>query len=333
MKRRPLGINGPAVSEIGFGAWALGGQWGGQDDAQSVAALHRALDLGINLIDTAQGYGDGRSERVIAQVLQERKVSQPSESVFVASKTPPAEGPWPPSPYCRWQDRYSAAYLRHNVHERLRNLGVDRLDLLQLHTWTRAWNDDPQPLLVLRQLRDEGKINLIGVSTPEQDQNCVIDLMRSGLVDVVQVIFNLFEQEPLAQLFPVAAETGTGVIVRVALDEGALTGKYPADHVFPESDFRHRYFEGDRLERTMTRVKAIQDDLERHGLNQTCSLADLALQFALHPTAVSSVIAGIRNPTQAEQNSRVSDLPPLSESLLRDLRRHNWHRGVWYSGK
>ncbi len=127
-------------------AWrlALGGQWGGQDDAQSVAALHRALDLGVNLIDTAQGYGDGRSERVIAQVLQERKQTHPGENIFVATKTPPAEGPWPPSPYCRWQDRYSAAYLRHNVHERLRNLGVERLDLLQLHTWTRAWNDDPQ---------------------------------------------------------------------------------------------------------------------------------------------------------------------------------------------
>ena len=328
MKQRQLGTNGPLVSEIGFGGWALGGQWGGQDDHDSAKALHAALDAGVNLIDTAQGYGDGRSERVIASVLKDR-----SEELFVATKTPPADGPWPPSPYCRWQDRYGAAYLRQNVNERLKNLGVERLDLLQLHTWTRAWNDDPQPLLVLRQLRDQGKINLIGVSTPEQDQNCVIDLMRSGLVDVVQIIFNLFDQEAAAQILPVAAETGTGVIVRVALDEGSLTGKYSATHTFPEDDFRHRYFAGDRLSRTVDRVAAIREDVNRYGLAEQYSLADVALKFALSPPAVSTVIAGIRNIEQAKQNARVSDLPELPNALLSDLQRHRWLRGVWYSGK
>ncbi len=328
MKTRPLGVHGPAVSEIGFGAWALGGQWGGQNDADSVAALHAALDAGVNFIDTAQGYGDGRSERVVAQVLRDR-----SEGVFVATKTPPADGPWPPSPYCRWQDRYNAAYLRQNVNERLKNLGVERIDLLQLHSWTRAWNDDPQPLLILRQLRDEGKINLIGVSTPEQDQDCVVDLMRSGLVDVVQIIFNIFDQEPAAQILPVAAETGTGVIVRVAMDEGALTGKYSPDHLFPANDFRSHYFAGDRLARTLNRVAAIREDVARFGLLDRFSMADVALKFALSPAAVSTVIAGIRNVEQAQKNTRVSDLADLPEPLLRDLRRHNWLRGVWYSGK
>ncbi|MGV3484935.1 MAG: aldo/keto reductase [Planctomycetaceae bacterium] len=328
MKKRSLSIHGPAVSEIGFGAWALGGQWGGQDDGDSIAALHAALDAGINLIDTAQGYGDGRSERVVAQVVRER-----GKEVMVATKTPPAEGPWPPSPYCRWQDRYGAAYLRQNVNERLQNLGVERIDLLQLHTWTRAWNDDPQPLLTLRQLRDEGKINLIGVSTPEQDQNCVIDLMRSGLVDVVQIIFNIFDQEAAAQILPVAAETGTGVLVRVAMDEGSLTGKYTPDFVFPPTDFRHRYFQGDRMARTMKRVDAIRSDIARYGLQADYSLADIALKFALSSAAVSSVIAGIRNVDQARKNARVSALPDLPEPLLHDLRQHQWLRGVWYSGK
>ena len=328
MKTRPLGSHGPAVSEIGFGAWALGGQWGAQDDAESISALHAALDAGVNFIDTAQGYGDGRSERVIAQVLKDRP-----DTVFVATKTPPADGPWPPSPYCRWQDRYNATYLRQNVNDRLKNLGVEQIGLLQLHTWTRAWNDDPQPLLILRQLRDEGKINLIGVSTPEQDQDCVVDLMRSGLVDVIQIIFNIFDQQPAAQILPVAAETGTGVIVRVAMDEGALTGKYAADFSFPQNDFRSQYFAGDRLARTMKRVAAIREDVARYGLEDQYSLADIALKFALSPTAVSTVIAGIRNVDQAEKNSRVSELPNLPEPLLRDLRRHNWLRGVWYSGK
>ncbi|TWT80708.1 General stress protein 69 [Planctomycetes bacterium CA13] len=328
MHTRQLSTAGPQISEIGFGAWAIGGGWGKQEDAESMRALNMAIDRGVNFIDTAQGYGDGHSEQIIGEVLKNR-----SESIFVATKTAPAEGPWPPSPYCRWQDRYSAAYLRANVNERLNNLGVDRLDLLQLHTWTRAWNDDPQPLMVLHRLRDEGKINLIGVSTPEQDQDCVIQLMRNGLVDVVQVIFNLFNQEAAAQILPVAAETGTGVIVRVSLDEGALTGKYTADHVFPEDDFRHRYFEGDRMRRTTERVEAIRQDIESFGLSEDYTMADVALKFALARPEVSTVIAGMRNVKQVEQNTRTSQLRDLPSEMVTHLHRHNWQRGVWYSGK
>ncbi|MGB7323382.1 MAG: aldo/keto reductase [Rubripirellula sp.] len=328
MHTRSLGGHGPAVSEIGFGAWAIGGGWGDQNDETSLSALNRAIDRGVNFIDTAAGYGDGHSERLIAKALKNR-----SESVVVATKTPPADGPWPPSPYCRWQDRYSAAYLRDNVHQRLTNLGTDRIDLLQLHTWTRAWNDDPQPLLVLRQMREEGKIGLIGVSTPEQDQSCVIQLMRDGLVDVVQVIFNLFEQEPAAQILPVAAETGTGVIVRVSLDEGALAGKYSGDHTFPDEDFRQQYFQGDRMQRTVDRVEQIRADLKAFGLQDQYSPADVALKFVLARPEVSTVIAGMRSVAQVDQNTRTSQLKDLPDDLLVQLRRHQWHRGVWYSGK
>ena len=328
MKTRPLSSHGPQVSEIGFGAWALGGQWGGQDDADSIAALNAAIDQGINFIDTAAAYGDRRSGRIIAQVLKNR-----SDEMLVATKTPPDSGPWPPSPYCRWQDRYSAAYLRDNVHSRLKNLGVERIDLLQLHTWTRAWNDDPQPLMVLRQLRDEGKVGLIGVSTPEQDQSCVIELMRDGLVDVVQIIYNLFDQEAVAQILPVAEETGTGVIVRVALDEGALTGKYKPDHTFPEDDFRHRYFEGDRMQRTVARVEEIRKDLASSEVANQYSMADVALKFVLARPEVSTVIVGMRSASQVGMIAPVSELPDMPGTLLRQLRRHNWLRGVWYSGK
>ncbi len=328
MQTRALSSGGPRVSEIGFGGWAIGGQWGAQDDTDSVAALHAAIDDGVNLIDTAAGYGDGHGERIVGKVIKDR-----SEQIVIATKTPPDVGPWPPSPYCRWQDRYSAAYLRDNVEQRLRNLGTERIDLLQLHTWTRAWNDDPQPLLVLRQLRDEGKIGLIGLSTPEQDQDCVVQLMRDGLVDVVQVIFNLFQQEPAAQLLPVAAETGTGVIVRVALEEGLLTGKYPASHIFPKNDFRSHYFAGDRMQRTSERVEQIRADIEQFGLSEQYSLADVALKFVLARSEVSTVIVGMRNVRQVEQNTRTGDLRDLPEPLLEQLRRHNWRRGVWYSGK
>ncbi|QDV11571.1 General stress protein 69 [Rosistilla oblonga] len=327
MQYRQLGHLGPRVSEIGFGGWALGGQWGAQDDADSIAALNRAIDLGVNFIDTAAGYGDGRSERLIAEVAKQR-----SEQLFIATKTPPADGPWPPSPYCAWQDRYSANYLRENIEQRLRNLQVERIDLLQLHTWTRAWNDDPQPLLVLRKLREEGKIGMIGISTPEQDQNCVIQLMRDGLVDCVQVIFNLFDQEPAAQLLPVAEETGTGVIVRVALDEGMLAGKFTAEHRFADDDFRQQYFAGDRLPRSVDRVAEIANDMHRFGL-QDYSVADLAIKFALSASGVGSVITGIRSAEQAELNAAVSDKLAVPDTLLHLLRRHNWRRGVWYAGK
>ena len=328
MKYRTLGRSSLEVSEIGFGGWALGGGWGTQEDADSAAALHRAIDLGLNFIDTAEGYGSGRSERVIGQVVKER-----SERIYVATKTPPREGPWPPSPYCLAADRYPEDYLRANVEERLKNLGTDCLDLLQLHTWTRAWNRDPRPLEVLRKLREEGKIRRIGISTPEQDQNCVVDLMRRGYLDVVQVIYNLFEQEPAAEILPVAKETGTGVIVRVVFDEGILTGKYRRGHRFPENDFRSKYFEGDRLDRAVDRVEQVRADIAEAGLDRDYGLADVALKFALAQTAVSTVIPGMRNPQQVEWNLRASEKPDLPEQLLLKLRRHHWLRGVWYSGK
>jgi len=325
---RKLGNSGWDVSEIGFGGWALGGQWGGQDDNDSVAALNKAIDLGLNFVDTAEGYGDGHSEQVIAKVLRRR-----SERVYVATKTPPKPGPWPPTPYCTAEARYPEPYLRADVEQWLKNLGIDCLDVLQLHSWSRAFNRDPAPLQILQRLREEGKLRLIGISTPEQDQNCVIDLMRRGYLDVVQIIYNLFEQEPAAELLPAAQESGTGVIVRVVFDEGVLTGKYSRVHRFPDSDFRSRYFAGDRLERAVQRVEQIRADVVEAGLAEEYSLAEVALKFALAHPAVGTVIPGIRNARQAELNASVSGKPDLPDALLTELRRHNWLRGVWYSGK
>lgn len=329
MKLRPLGKTGLDVSEIGFGAWAIGGSWGPQSESDSITALGRALDLGVNLIDTAAGYGNGRSERTIARVLRDRAAAGSQARVIVATKTPPVPGAWPPSPYCRAEERYPEAYLRTNVEERLQSLATERLDILQLHTWTRAWNRDPRPLAVLRQLQAEGKIGLVGVSTPEHDQNCVIDLMRGGWVDVVQVIYNLFEQEPAAELLPVAQECGVGIIVRVPFDEGALTGKFTEQTTFPEDDFRRHYFAGDRLHRTVRRAELIREDLRGTGL----TLPQAALKFTLAHPAVSTVIPGMRNAVQAALNCAVSDGPDLAPDVLARLHRHNWRRGFWYGGK
>jgi aryl-alcohol dehydrogenase-like predicted oxidoreductase len=329
MKTRPFGKYEFNCSEIGFGAWAIGGSWGAQADTDSIAALNRALDLGCNFIDTAAGYGNGRSEKLIAQVLRERSAAGKTNKVFVATKTPPSPGIWPPSPYCKAEERYSEAYLRENIAQRCASLGTERLDLLQLHTWTRAWNRNPTPFKLLREMQREGKIGLIGVSTPEQDQNSVIDLIRGGWIDSVQVIYNLFEQEPAAELLDVAMEHGVGVIVRVVFDEGVLTGKFTADTQFPSDDFRSSYFAGDRLGRAIQRTEAIREDIASTGL----SMAQAALKFVLAHPAVSTVIPGIRNPAQAEANCGTSDLPDLAPELLKKLRHHNWRRAFWYGGK
>lgn len=323
MKYRAFGKTGFETSEIGFGGWAIGGSWGPQNDKDSVAALHRALDMGVNFIDTAEGYGEGRSERVIGQVLKERK-----EEIFVATKTAPAPGDWPPSYFENWEARYSEAHLRKNVEERLRNLGTDSIDLLQLHTWTRAWNRDPQPFAILRKLQQEGKIRHIGISTPEHDQNSVIDLIRGGWIDSVQLIYNIFEQEPAADLLPIAQDHGVAVIVRVALDEGSLTGKFTADHTFAEDDFRRNFFAGNRLERTVQRVEKIKDDFKDSGY----TMPQLALKFALSHPAVSNVIPGIRNVGQAEANCAVSDLADLNPEQIKRLQKHQWRRAFWYGG-
>ena len=329
MRYRPFGRPGFSCSEIGFGAWAIGGSWGAQADDDSLTALHRALDLGVNFIDTAAGYGDGRSERLIARALAERAAAGKKERVYIATKTPPAPGPWPPSPYCRAEERYSESYLRGNLEERLRNLGTAQIDLLQLHTWTRAWNRDPSPLKILRQFQREGRVGQIGVSTPEHDQNCVIELMRSGWVDAVQVIYNLFQQEPAAELLDVARECAVAVIVRVVFDEGALTGKFTPETRFRPDDFRSQYFAGDRLARTIARVEEIRKDLTGTGY----TLAQAALKFALAHPAVTTVIPGIRSVAQADANCAISNLPPLPADLLISLRRHNWRRSNWYGGK
>jgi aryl-alcohol dehydrogenase-like predicted oxidoreductase len=330
MQYRTFGRLGWKVSSIGFGAWAIGGSWGPQSEDDSVKALHTALDLGCNFIDTAQVYGDGRSERIIAQVLAERRSSRPSERVYVATKIPPSPGgDWPPSPYDSIEDRFSEKYLRERLERSLRDLKVDCLDLVQLHTWTRAWNAGPAAVDVLRKFQREGKLLGIGISTPEHDQNSLVELMRSGWLDAVQVIYNIFDQEPQAEFFPVAHDNEVGVIVRVALDESALGGKLTPQTRFAPDDFRANYFAGDRLTRTIARVDKVRKTIgDKEG-----DLPTVALKFALKPPAVSTVIPGIRNPDQATRNCAVSDQPPLSDELETSLRPHNWRRAFWYGGK
>ena len=326
MQYRRFGKIGWNVSAISFGSWALGSNWGPQNDEDSVAALHAAIDSGCNFIDTARAYGDGKSERIIARALKDRR----HDPIYVATKVPPVvRNDWLPTPYESWQEKFSEKHIRAEVDKSLRDLNVDCLDLVQLHTWSRAWNRNPVPFEVLRDCQKQGKLKHIGVSTPEIDQNAVVDLMRSGWIDSVQVIYNIFDQEAQAEIFPAALEHHVAIIVRVALDESALTGKLNAGTVFPEGDIRGSYFAGDRLARTVERVEKIRQAVG----DQEPDLVTAALKFALKPQAVSTVIVGMRNANQAEVNCAVGDTPPMPEELEQALRPHQWRRSFWYAGK
>ena len=265
---------------------------------------------------------------MIAQVLGERKGD--ARRVYVATKIPPkSPGAWPPTPCDLPEQRYPEAYLRERLERSLRDLKTDCVDIVQLHTWTRAWNRNPTPLGALRKLQKEGKLRGIGISTPEHDQNSLVDLMRGGWLDAVQVIYNIFDQEPQAEFFPVAEANDVGVIVRVPFDESALTGKLTPQTTWPADDFRSKYFAGDRLARVVGVVEQVKETIGRDEPD----LATAALKFTLKPPAVSTVIPGIRNPRQAEMNLGVSDLRAMSDALEAKLRQFNWHRGVWYGGK
>jgi aryl-alcohol dehydrogenase-like predicted oxidoreductase len=326
MQYRNFGKLGWKVSAVGAGTWALGSNWGPQDDRLSVEALHRALALGCNFIDTARAYGHGRSERIIAQVLKEHS----GDHVYVASKIPPKlPGDWPPSPHDTLEDRFPASHVQAELEASLRDLRTDCIDLMQIHTWSRAWNGAPAVFEQMARFKEQGKIRAIGISTPEHDQNAVLDLMRMQLVDSVQVIYNIFDQDAFMQIFPLAEKLGIAVIVRVPFDESALTGKLTSDTQFAEGDIRRNYFAGDRLSRTVHRIDALRKAIG----DREPSLAQAALKFALKPSAVSTVIPGIRTARQAELNCAAGDQPPLSDDLELELRKHYWRRAFWLSGK
>lgn len=327
MQYRTFGKLDWKVSQVGMGTWALGSNWGPQDDNESIRALHQAIGSGCNFIDTARAYGNGRSERVIAEALKQRP---PGEHVYIATKVPPITDPdWLATPYQGWQEKFPEHHVRSEVDKSLRDLNVDCLDLVQLHTWSRAWNRDPVPFEILRDCKKEGKLRAIGVSTPEIDQNAVVDLMRGGYVDSVQVIYNIFDQDAQAEILPAALEHNVAIVVRVAFDESSLTGKLSKDTTFAEGDVRNGYFAGDRLSRTVDRVENIREAIGDEEPN----MATAALKFALKPQAVSTVIPGCRNAQQARINCAVGDEPPMSDELEWKLRDHNWRRSFWYAGK
>ncbi len=317
MLLRSLGRTGLRVSEIGFGAWGIGRSWWGPtDDEESLRTLVRAQELGVNFFDTAYVYGDGHSERLIAKAF-----AQTGRRAIVATKVPPKNYQWPARPV-PLQQAYPADWIIACTERSLKHLQADCVELQQLHTWHDDWTDLPEWQQAIATLKQQGKIRFFGVSINDGEPENCLKLIRTGLVDTIQVIYNLFEQAPAEQLFPACQQHRVGVIVRVPFDEGSLTGAFRPDTIFHKDDFRAGYFGGDRLREVCERVKAF-DFLLRDDITTP---AQAALKFCLSHPAVSTVIPGMRTVKHAVENVAVSDGRLLRAEELTRLKPLAWRR-------
>ncbi|MGW6598304.1 aldo/keto reductase [Streptomyces sp. NPDC055036] len=320
MHYRELGRSGLSVSEIGYGAWGIGESgWVGATEDESVRALHRAIDRGVTFIDTARGYGE--SERIVGQVVRERADDQ----VYVATKVPPKNRVWPAPGGLDPAETFPGTHIRDSLETSLRVSGLDHFDVLQFHVWSDEWVGRGDWLETIAELKQQGKIRLFGVSINDHQPDNALALVRSGVVDTVQVIYNIFDQAPADTLLPACQEHGVGVIVRVALDEGGLTGRITAGTTFPDSDFRSRYFRDDRPAQVEQHVTAITTEL---GIAPD-AIAETALRYVLSAPAVSTVIPGMRTVRNVERNTAVSDGHPLTSNQLTLLAKHRWQRNFY----
>jgi aryl-alcohol dehydrogenase-like predicted oxidoreductase len=322
VKYRVLGNTGINVSEIGYGAWGIGGAlWQGSQDDESMRALHKAIDLGVNFVDTALVYGDGHSEGLIAKLLKARK-----EHISVATKIPPKNGRWPARAGTKLRDAFPHDYIIKCTEQSLQNLQLDSIDVQQFHVWSDEWIDDSEWSDAIGKLKSEGKIRHFGVSINDHEPENALKLAASGKVDTFQVIYNIFDQSPEEKLFPYCLAHKIGIIVRVPLDEGSLTGSVTPDSTFPEGDFRARYFRDDRRQQVTDRVSQLRPFLGP----EASSLAELALRFVITNPAVSTVIPGMRTVRNVEGNCKISDGRLLSEKMIRELRKHRWDRNFYH---
>ncbi|HWC00608.1 MAG TPA: aldo/keto reductase [Bryobacteraceae bacterium] len=321
MKYRTLGRTGFQVSEIGYGAWGIGGmQWLGATDERSLDALRRAIELGLNFIDTALAYGEGHSERLVGKVVRET-----GHKLYVATKVPPRNQIWPAQRGTDISEVFPYDYILKCAEESLKNLGLETIDLLQLHVWNPEWIEREEWRRALETLKRSGKVRAVGVSLNDHDPDSGLEILATGLIDTVQVIYNIFDQSPEEKLFPAAMAHNIGVLARVPLDEGGLTGSLTEETRFEPGDFRAHYFRGDRKKQVAARVAALQKDLAAgEG-----SLPEIALRFCLSAPAVTTVIPGMRSRRSVESNCAVPEKGALSPEVLSRLRAHRWERNFY----
>jgi aryl-alcohol dehydrogenase-like predicted oxidoreductase len=316
MHHRTLGKTGFSVTDIGCGLWGMSG-WSGSDDAESLRALQLAVDLGCNFFDTAWAYGEGKSDGFLGKILAANR----DKRLYSASKIPPKNGRWPASPRYDYNDVFPADHVVAHADLIRHALGVDTIDLLQFHVWDDSWSDRKEFRDTIEQLKRDKIIRAFGLSLNRWQPTNGIKAIRTGLVDAVQVIYNLFDQNPEDELFPLCKELNVGVIARVPLDEGSLGGNITRETTFPEGDWRKGYFNPKNLSVTMDRVDRLREDLPL-GM----SLPELAIRFILSHPLVSTIIVGMRKEDHVRRNLALSDAGVLDAPLIEKMRRHRWDR-------
>lgn len=316
MHYRKFGRMGWSVSELGYGMWGLAG-WSGSDDDETAAALERAVELGCNFFDTAWAYGNGHSERLLGSLVR-RHAEQP---LYVATKVPPKNFKWPSQRGFTLDECFPPDHIREYADKSLHNLALTRIDLLQFHVWEDAWANDERWQRAVEDLKRQGLIRAIGVSVNRWEPTNVVKTLRTGLVDAVQVIYNIFDQSPQDELFPVCRELDVAVIARVPFDEGTLTGNLTKDTRWPDGDWRNTYFVPENLEQSVDRAEAL-----RPLVPSEMSMPELALRWILADPTVATIIPGMRKVNHVQANLHASDGRPLDPALLKQLQGHRWDR-------
>jgi aryl-alcohol dehydrogenase-like predicted oxidoreductase len=316
MRYRTFGSMDWKVSDIGYGMWGLAG-WSGSDDQESLQSLHRAVELGCNFFDTAWAYGRGHSEQLLGQLVR----AYPDKKLYVASKIPPKNFKWPAEPEYSLDDTYLPDHIRQYVESSLQNLGLSQMDLIQFHTWDDSWAADTRWQRALDDLKREGLILAAGISVDRWEPANAIQALRTGLIDAIQVIYNIFDQNPEDELFPVCRELNIGVIARVPFDEGTLTGTLTLDSKWPQGDWRNSYFVPENLKASVERAEAL-----RPTVPAGMTMPEMALRFILSNPDVSTIIPGMRKLRNTEMNIATSEAGGLSPDLVQKLRAHRWDR-------
>jgi aryl-alcohol dehydrogenase-like predicted oxidoreductase len=316
MKYRKLGRTGFDVSDIAHGLWGMSG-WSGSEDQESLQAMQSAIELGCNFFDTAWAYGEGKSDGLLGQILSRNNVKR----LYAASKVPPLNGRWPATPEYKYRDVFPAAHVISYAQKIREKLGTDSIDVLQFHVWDDSWAYESEFRETVEKLKSDKLIRFFGLSLNRWQPANGIAALRTGLVDAVQVIYNIFDQSPEDKLFPVCRELNVGVIARVPLDEGSLGGKMTRETKFPPNDWRAKYFGPANLAQTLARV----DELKKI-LPAGMTLPEMSLRFILSNPDVGTTIIGMRKLGHVKENIAVSDAGPLDKALLQKLKAHRWDR-------
>ncbi len=316
MNYRRFGRSGWKVSEIGYGMWGMAG-WTGSQDTESLDSLQRSIDLGCNFFDTAWAYGNGHSEQLLGKILR----ANPGKTLYTATKIPPKNRRWPSRREFSLDESYPPDYIEEYLNKSLKNVGVETLDLIQFHTWEDGWLDDVRLPRAIEKLRKSGKVRAVGISINRWEPWNGIRAVRDGVVDAVQVIYNIFDQTPEDELFPACREKDVAVIARVPFDEGTLTGTLTLDSKWPKGDWRNTYFVAENLNASVAHAQALKL-LLRHGL----TMPEMALRFILNNKDVSTIIPGMRKRRHVEANIAAGDRGPLDAALRAELRKHRWER-------